>query len=101
MIPDIPANLLQLLRTLFTRHPAIQTVRLFGSRADGRSQPQSDIDLAIEGPLPQEEMSHLRLEVEELPTLCRFDLIHLDSLQNPNLHARITQEGILIFQKKH
>jgi predicted nucleotidyltransferase len=99
MIPDIPAKLLQLLRALFAQHPAIQTVRLFGSRVDGRSHPQSDIDLAIEGPLLLEEMSRLRLEMEELPTLCRFDLIHLDSLQNPDLHDRITQEGVFIFQK--
>ncbi len=99
MTPAIPPELIPLMNQLFARDHRIWSVRLFGSRADGHSQPGSDIDLAIEGPLPAAELSRIRLDIDELPTLCRFDIIHLDSPINPDLKSLILRDGIVIYSR--
>lgn len=52
-------------------------VFLFGSRVRGDSFPRSDIDIGILGkkPVPPQIMFKIKEEIEELPTLYKFDLI--------------------------
>jgi len=44
---DMPENWLVALRAWAAEHQSIRELWLFGSRADGRSTPDSDVDLAI------------------------------------------------------
>jgi len=53
-IPGIPEQAQQRLIGLFATQPHLQEVWLFGSRAMGRHQQSSDIDLCLEAP----ELSH-------------------------------------------
>jgi predicted nucleotidyltransferase len=50
---------------------------LFGSRADGRAAPRSDIDIGIEGPapVPREAMASIEEELEEAPTLYTIEVV--------------------------
>ena len=45
--PSLEPAELALLRGVFLRHPEIQSVKLFGSRAKGIHTPASDVDLAL------------------------------------------------------
>ncbi len=49
----------------------------FGSRVEKTNTPRSDIDLGIEGPeeIPGDVRVKILEELEDLPTLYRFDLV--------------------------
>ena len=55
-------------------------VYLFGSWAKGMAEPTSDIDIAILGPQPIDDLLLLRLkdEVGGIPTLRRIDVVDLN-----------------------
>ena len=50
--PHLTDRELELVRDVIRRHPQVEAVILFGSRAKGRHSPQSDVDLAITGDVP-------------------------------------------------
>lgn len=52
-------------------------VFFFGSRVEGKNFPRSDIDIGILGgkPIPPEIKFKIEEELEELPTLYKFDLV--------------------------
>ncbi|MBZ5563695.1 MAG: nucleotidyltransferase domain-containing protein [Acidobacteriia bacterium] len=56
-------------------------VFLFGSWAKGSAEPTSDIDIAILGAQPIDEMLLLRLreEISGIPTLRRIDVVDLNN----------------------
>jgi len=58
-------------------------VFFFGSRAEGKNSPRSDIDIGIEGPkeIPLEIMAKIKEEVEEIPTLYKIDIIDFKSVE--------------------
>lgn len=80
------------LAELARRHGAARLV-LFGSRARGDNAAGSDIDLAVYG-MPPKERSAFWLEAEELPTLLKFDILHMDTVENAALLANIEKEGV-------
>lgn len=72
----------QMLQDLFKRSGARlagHRVVLFGSRARGDAHPRSDFDLAVvgESPLSLKDFHALADELDELPTLYRFDWVDL------------------------
>ena len=80
------------LAALARRHGAARLV-LFGSRARGDNGPGSDIDLAVYG-MPPKERGAFWVEAEELPTLLKFDILHMDIVEDAALRANIEQEGV-------
>jgi proline iminopeptidase len=83
---------------VFARHPGIEEVRLFGSRAKGTHRPGSDIDLAVFAPAMSEaEFAALWQEIDDLPILFRVDLLHWDRLSNTALRDKIRREGRRIY----
>lgn len=70
-------------------------VYLFGSLAEGKARPGSDIDLACEGLSPErffEALGKLLLHSERA-----VDLIDLDETKEP-LRTRIEREGLLPYE---
>lgn len=59
--------------------PAGYRVVLFGSWAEGKARPGSDIDIGIVGskPLPHRTMIQIRQHVEDVPTLRKVDIVDL------------------------
>jgi len=57
-------------------------VFFFGSRIRGTNSPRSDIDLGIEGPelIPGDIRIKISHDLEELPTLYRFDVVDFKSV---------------------
>lgn len=99
LIPGIPEQSEHRLLGLFTQHPQLQAVWLFGSRAMGRHQPGSDIDLCLEAPL----LSHgdrLRLmaAVDDLLLPWRVDLALRHEL-SADLEAHVQRVGRCIWRQ--
>lgn len=71
---------------------------LFGSRAKGNAQPGSDIDLALKGPAVTEQtVLRLRVALDDLPLPFFFDVVHYETLQNPDLIDHIDRVGRVIY----
>lgn len=82
------------------RHPAVERVWLFGSRARGDHLERSDIDLAIEAPA-MAELDWLRIKLDfedEAPTLLLIDLVRLDDAPK-DLREQILEEGRIIYER--
>lgn len=69
---------------------------LFGSRARGDNRYNSDIDLAVYG-MPESRRAEFWLDCEELPTLLKFDIVHIKEGMNPAFLANIEREGVTIY----
>ena len=71
---------------------------LFGSRARGDNHDRSDIDLAVFG-MPEINKSGFWSDIEDLPTLLKFDIVHLDHKTDKLLMDNIIKYGIIIYEK--
>jgi predicted nucleotidyltransferase len=98
---DFPRRaLIEDLARRLARHPAVERVWLFGSRARGDNFERSDIDLAVEAPSidrPQWAELHLDLE-EEAETLLLVDIVLMDDLPD-SFTRRVYREGRLLYER--
>lgn len=78
------AKLRSQVREIIGRHLNLNEYKVFffGSRIRGTNSPRSDIDIGIDGPapIPGEVRVKIADELEELPTLYRFDLVDFKSV---------------------
>ena len=87
------------LATLARRYGAKRLV-LFGSRARGDNRPNSDIDLAVYG-MPEDNRAEFWMHCEELPTLLKFDIVHIQDGMEPVFLANIERDGVELMDKLH
>ena len=87
------------LAALARRYGAKRLV-LFGSRARGDNRNNSDIDLAVYG-MPKDSRAAFWMECEELPTLLKFDIVHIAADMNPAFLANIEKDGVELMDKLH
>ena len=80
---------IDLLRTVFRRHPEIERVCLFGSRATGANRPESDVDLVAWGALDPQLQARIAAELEELPLLYLFDFEVYEHIIDENLRRAV------------
>lgn len=81
--------------------PEISSAVLFGSRAKGTQKIASDVDLAIKGKSITYEIA-VRLATmlnEEKPLPYYFDVLHYESINEPNLVEHIDRIGIVLYAK--
>ena len=71
---------------------------LYGSRARGDNRYNSDIDLAVYG-MPEANRADFWLDCEELPTLLKFDIVHITKDMNPAFLANIQKDGVDLMDK--
>jgi len=92
-------EVLQLLEAVFTQHPVVERVILYGSRALGTYRTGSDIDLAISGKqLTRQKLLDLRIDLDKLDLIHTVDVLNLKTVSNPDLLDHIQRIGILIYQ---
>lgn len=72
---------------------------LFGSRARGDHRYNSDIDLAVYG-MPQEKRARFWLDAEELPTLLKLDIVHIEPGMDPAFLKNIERDGVTLYAAK-
>jgi predicted nucleotidyltransferase len=96
-IPGVPAARQGQLEHLFAAQPNLQSVWLFGSRAMGRHQPGSDIDLCLEGhQLSHQERLRLMAAIDDLLLPWKVDLVLRHELP-PELMAHLERVGRCIW----
>lgn len=78
------------------RQYGAQRLVLFGSRARGDNRYNSDIDLAVYG-MPQENQSSFWMDCEDLPTLLKFDIVHIHEGMNPAFLQNIEKDGVTLY----
>ncbi|HPJ13160.1 MAG TPA: nucleotidyltransferase domain-containing protein [Caldisericia bacterium] len=85
----------------FVKHPEIDKVILFGSRAMGNYKRSSDVDLAIIGDNVDTRIIAILLDDlnEEFPIPYYFDVIHYQKISNEELKKHIDTEGIVLWEK--
>ena len=89
-----------LLIEAFRRHPEIEEVRVFGSRAKGNHELSSDIDLALWGNINSLLLARLAGELDELPLPYTFDLNIYSHVQNPDLKDHIDRVGSTLYRRE-
>ena len=88
------------LNTVFSRHHAISSVVIYGSRAKGNYRAGSDIDLCIMGDaIPFEVLMHIEDQIDDLMLPYTVDLSQYDQLGNANLVAHINRVGVKIYAR--
>lgn len=95
--PALKRDEIDLLRVVFRRHPEIEAVKLFGSRAKGVHRPYSDVDLAIWGDVDALRAEAIAGELDELPLPYRFDVMPFASIRLEPLREHIERVGILLY----
>ena len=90
-------QILNQLAGLAERYGARQLV-LFGSRARGDHRRTSDIDLAVYG-MPEQNRAAFHMAAEELPTLLKLDIVHIQPGMNPAFIANIEKDGVDLMNK--
>ena len=82
----------------FARRYGAQRLVLFGSRARGDFRPTSDVDLAVYG-MPENKRALFWAEAEELPTLLKLDIVHIQPDMNPVFLQNIEKDGVELMNK--
>lgn len=94
----LSADVIQMLREVFSRYPETECVLVFGSRAKATYKPASDIDLAvIATSMSPQRFSQLWSELDSLPLIFKVDALHWNTLANSLLQAKIMEEGQLFY----
>ena len=89
---------LELIRGVFRRHPEVQRVEVFGSRAMGRFEKQSDMDLALWGDLNPALLARIMYELDELPLPYLFDVKAYESIAHEPLKRHIDEFGKTLYR---
>lgn len=89
------------LRTVFSHHPDIKKVILFGSRAKGNYRTGSDIDLALVGdkPIEHKELIQIYNDIDDLGLLYGIDLVDYTKNKGKPIGDHIDRTGKMFFQR--
>ncbi|MHB8762726.1 MAG: nucleotidyltransferase domain-containing protein [Deferrisomatales bacterium] len=88
------------IRMIFSAHPQVQRVVVYGSRAKGTHRPGSDIDLTLFGPdLGTSELLKIDLELDELLLPYTIDLSIHDQISSRELLEHIGRVGKVLYEK--
>jgi len=88
------------LRAALGHYPDVRQVLLFGSRAMGTHQPNSDIDLCLDAPdmsFPTYLQLAAHLDEQLLPY--SLDLVLEHQIDNPDFLSHIQRVGRVVYQK--
>jgi predicted nucleotidyltransferase len=95
--PPLSPDELDMVRTVFRRHPEVASATLFGSRAKGTHTERSDVDLVVTGDVAPLRAETIAAELDELPLPYRFEVQPLAHIHYRPLLEHIKRVGILIY----
>lgn len=88
------------IQKIAAKYDNIHKVVLFGSRARGDNDARSDIDIAIyPQKIPFECEAGFWVDIEDIDTLLKFDIVIINKELNPELVKEIEAEGVIIYEK--
>lgn len=83
----------EIIREVLRRQERVAEAKIFGSRAKGNSQPNSDIDLALWGDISISALATIAGELDELPLPYTFDVQAYDLIRHQPLREHIDRVG--------
>lgn len=87
--------------SVFSKHPQIDEVLLYGSRSKGDFKPASDIDLTIKGKnIDLILQSKIECDLDDLLLPYKFDISIYDRIANAELLDHIERVGKKLYEKK-
>ena len=88
------------LQDIFKKHPDVQKVFIFGSRAKGTYKPGSDVDLAImnEG-VKDTFIREMESDFEDSSLPYTVDLVNYHTIKHPELKNHIDRVGLPFYEK--
>lgn len=98
--PDVPADVMRKMVRVFSSYPELEMVTLFGSRAVGKANPWSDIDLATHGIVgDRHRLGRLALDLDEasIPQMC--DVLAYEAISYAPLRQHVNNVGIVIYSR--
>ena len=81
------------------RHDEVTEAKIFGSRAKGNFQPNSDIDLALWGNISVAAIAAIAGELDELPLPYTFDVQAYDAISHQPLREHIDRVGQIFYAR--
>ena len=72
-------------------------MKIFGSRAIGRFEDYSDVDLALWGDLDLHLIGRVLRELDELPLPYTFDVKVYEMIKHPSLKRHIDEVGKILY----
>jgi predicted nucleotidyltransferase len=88
------------LRTVFSGHPEVKQVIVYGSRAKGNYRPGSDIDLTIRGEnVTLSQLLKIERELDDLLLPYKIDLSLHRKIDSPELLEHIRRVGKVFYEK--
>jgi predicted nucleotidyltransferase len=89
----------ELIREVLRRHAEVNEARVFGSRAKGDFQPNSDVDLVLWGEISLATLATIAGELDELPLPYLFDVQAYDAIRHRPLREHINCVGLSFYTK--
>lgn len=96
-IPGLQQKEIELIQGVFKNHPEVSSAKIFGSRAKGTHQQNSDVDLALWGELDLLKAESIASDLDELPLPYLFDVKKFDQIRLAALRDHILRVGIEIY----
>ena len=98
-VTGLSENELKLIESVFQMYPQVEKAYVFGSRAKGNFQNNSDVDIAVFGRLDDLLVEEIAYSMLELPLPYKFDIQCYDLINNIALKSHIDRNGIQIYTK--
>lgn len=88
------------INSVFARHPDVEKVVLYGSRAKGTYKPGSDIDLALYGKeISLKQKNRILDELDELDLPYSIDISVFNQLSHVQLRDHIERVGVVFYAR--
>lgn len=101
MLYGLKPYIIEAIKSVFLRYPAIEKVVLYGSRAKGDYTNGSDIDLTCLGEgLTLSLIHQIENDIDDLLLPYSFDISIYQQIDNENLLAHIERVGVVFYESK-
>lgn len=88
------------IRKVLAACSGVREAIVFGSRAMGRENARSDIDIALEGDVQPLDAEGIALELDELPLPFHFDIHVVRDLRHRALREHIGRVGKCLYRRE-
>jgi predicted nucleotidyltransferase len=95
MSPQLKNDEIESIVKVVTKYKEVEQVILFGSRATGKSKPNSDIDICLKGVQVSSAIQNsISSNLDDLPLPYFFDVLNYDTITSAKLKSHILNYGI-------
>jgi uncharacterized protein len=85
---------------VFRKFPEVELAILYGSRAKGNFNNNSDIDITLYGDINHSILNKIIMRLDDLMLPYTFDLSIYKYIKDPDMLEHITRVGIVFYEKK-